>query len=80
MFYIIFNSKKTRYTIESIRRGYSNLAKDYPIFLPKNKNQNNASSLLAPSFLPYSFPSFTHTKQHHNQFVCVLPLEMCHGK
>jgi len=42
--------------------------------------QNNASSFLAPSFLHYSLPPLTQIKQHHNQFICVPPLEMCHGK
>lgn len=62
MFYIIFKFKKTRYTFENIRRGHSNLAEDYPIFLPKNKNQNNTSSFLAPSYSPYNPFPLPHTQ------------------
>lgn len=79
MFYIIFKFKKPRYTIASIRRGHSNLAKDYPIFLPKNKIKIMQVVFWPLLSSPTPFP-LSHTKQHHNQFVHVPLLEMRHGK
>lgn len=73
MFYINLQIlKKQDIQLRALEEDVQTLHKIIQSYLRTNKKQNNTDSFLAPSFLPHSFPPFTHTKENLNQFVCVL--------